>query len=186
MLLFPAYNEAITIASVLQNLKSHLDEKADILVIDDGSRDDTANEARKSDVQVCALPCNLGYAKALKTGLKWGLHHHYDWFAFMDADGQHRPEDMTRLISDMETQNVDLIIGSRWTETGVPDPSTAPGRRMGMIFFSWLTRKLTGPTANRYNKWHENHEPKCRQRTPFTKFRRFPFRNHHLSPRSRL
>lgn len=141
LVIIPAYNEAETIQPVLKELVTTLPADVDILVIDDCSGDHTAGRAREMGVMVCSLPCNLGYAKALKTGLKYGLSQKYDWFSFMDADGQHRPEDMNKLIQFFSERSADLVIGSRWIDHQIPADS---GRRVGMIFFSWLTRKLTG------------------------------------------
>ena len=141
LVIIPAYNEEATVAQVLHHLRSLLPAGVDVLVVNDCSRDQTAVQAARAGVMVCSLPCNLGYAKALKTGLKYGLSRGYDWFAFMDADGQHRPEDMLRLIGHYESHSADLVIGSRWLDKEIRADS---GRRIGMIFFSWLTRKLTG------------------------------------------
>jgi glycosyltransferase involved in cell wall biosynthesis len=144
LVIIPAYNEAKTIGGVLDSLRAALPTTADILVVDDCSRDDTAHEARKGGIRLCSLPCNLGYTLALKTGLRYGLSRGYEWFAFMDADGQHRPEDMVSLISHFTRANVDLVIGSRWMAGGSQGKTVGSGRRCGMLFFSWLTRTLTG------------------------------------------
>lgn len=124
------------------HLKELLQPGVEILVVDDGSKDKTRLEVEKADVLCCALPCNLGYARALTTGLLYGLSHSYEWFAFMDADGQHRSEDMNQVIDFYKREQVDLVVGSRWLEE--KGNQSTVGRRMGMKFFSWLTEKLTG------------------------------------------
>ncbi len=145
LVVIPAYNEAPTIRGVLERLRPVLPAEAEILVVDDGAKDATASEARASGcARVVRLPCNLGYANALRTGLMYGLRGDYAWFAFMDADGQHRPEDMAGLIRAFSGGGADLIIGSRWQHQDIQKAAVPTGRRIGMVFFAWLTRKLTG------------------------------------------
>jgi glycosyltransferase involved in cell wall biosynthesis len=144
LVIIPAYNEAATIRAVLTDLRSALPPEADILVVNDFSSDDTVAGVRGAGVKLCSLPCNLGYPKALSTGLRYGLDRDYEWFAFMDADGQHRSEDMNALIHHFNSGASDMVIGSRWVKSGRPSGSIAPGRRWGMLFFAWLTQRLTG------------------------------------------
>lgn len=145
LVIIPAHNEGPTIRRVLENLQQLLPEATDILVVNDGSFDNTEQEARAASVRVCSLACNLGYAQALSTGLLAGLRcEDYHWFAFMDADGQHRGEDMAQLIGEIRTDRADLITGSRWLNRNIDDEPIPAGRRLGMKFFAWLTRALTG------------------------------------------
>lgn len=144
LLIIPAYNEAASITPVLERLKDELPSGVDVLVVNDGSKDDTADIVRRTGVLLCDLPCNLGYALALKTGMKYGVQHGYDWMSFMDADGQHRTEDMLELIREYEKGEADMITGSRWMLTGEPGKEVPAGRRTGMLFFSRLASRLTG------------------------------------------
>jgi glycosyltransferase involved in cell wall biosynthesis len=143
LIIIPSYNEAGSIGSLLEELRPHLGTNRHALVVDDGSSDETSSIAKSHGYAVCTLPCNLGYTGALKTGLQFALDENYDWMAFIDADGQHRPEDLDAMIRSFEEQPVDLMVGSRWTENS-PDQSSSTGRRLGMSFFSWLSDRLTG------------------------------------------
>ncbi len=103
----PAYNEEKTIAYVVRGVKQSLPE-ARILVIDDGSTDGTAREALESGAEVVSHPLNKGNGAALKTAIraiKGGL------VAVIDADGQHDPADLPRLLEQLA--NYDLVVGSR-------------------------------------------------------------------------
>lgn len=143
LIIIPAYNEAGSIQRVLENVKHHIPHSVDVVVVNDCSKDETVEEVKKAGIPCLDLPCNLRYTGALKTGLQYGLKKEYDWFAFMDADGQHRPEDMRALIENFESNGADLMVGSRWLDPS-PEQKSSSGRRAGMLFFSWLTEKLTG------------------------------------------
>jgi glycosyltransferase involved in cell wall biosynthesis len=143
LIIIPAYNEGESIFRVLEKLKNFIPENADVLVVNDSSKDNTVAETHRANIDCLNLPCNLGYTGALKAGLSFGLKKDYEWFSFMDADGQHRPEDMQTLIENFEKGQSDLIVGSRWLKEN-PDQHSSNSRRMGMLFFSWLTEKMTG------------------------------------------
>ena len=143
LIIIPAHNEEGAIGAFLDELMATIPAHHSILVINDGSSDNTASIVRNKNVSCCELPCNLGYTGALKTGLQVGLKSGATWMAFIDSDGQHRPCDLRAMIDRFENEDVDMIIGSRWMEHG-PDESSSAGRRAGMEFFSWVTEKLTG------------------------------------------
>jgi glycosyltransferase involved in cell wall biosynthesis len=142
LIIIPAYNEGHSIRTVLEHLKSTLPQELDLVVVNDGSKDNTYQEVISSDTDCLNLPCNLGYTGALKSGLRYGLQKGYDTFGFMDSDGQHRTEDMIALHERFSQNDLDLLVGSRWMNHG-PDESSSTGRRLGMQFFAWLTQKLT-------------------------------------------
>ncbi len=108
----PAYNEASIIAEVIHNLFnvgfSH------ILVIDDGSSDDTPNVARQSGAQVVSHMINRGAGAAAQTGITYARKYGFEYVLQLDGDGQHYPEDADLLLEAMQTGNFDLIIGSRF------------------------------------------------------------------------
>jgi glycosyltransferase involved in cell wall biosynthesis len=143
LIIIPAHNEEGAIEAFLNELIATIPDQHSILVINDGSSDNTSRIVREKKVSCCDLPCNLGYTGALKTGLQVGLKKDATWMAFIDSDGQHRPCDLNAMIERFESEPVDMIIGSRWMEHG-PDTSSSAGRRAGMEFFSWVTEKLTG------------------------------------------
>ena len=147
-IIIPAYNEAGRISSTLAGIRKFTD--ADIIVVNDGSDDDTASEARKAGVVVIELSSNLSYGAALQTGFKFALDKGYEFAVQMDADGQHDPLSMEALISPVLKDEVDVVIGSRFLDKG---NYKAPFiRRMGMYFFGFITsiltgRKITDPTS---------------------------------------
>jgi glycosyltransferase involved in cell wall biosynthesis len=145
LIIIPAYNEGSSVLSVLERLKTFIPEGVEICVVNDCSSDNTFEEVQKANVHCLNLPCNLKYTGALKAGLSYGMKHDYDWFSFMDADGQHRPEDMKAIIEKYNNNDSDLMVGSRWLEHNEEQESSS-SRRLGMLFFSWLTKKLTGKT----------------------------------------
>ncbi len=108
-IIIPAFNEAESIGSVVQELiKGFKGKKIEILVIDDGSNDLTGESARKNGATVIRHLRNKGYGAALKTGIR---NAHGSWVLFMDADGQHRASDALKLLSAIE-QN-DMVVGQR-------------------------------------------------------------------------
>ena len=147
-IIIPAYNEAGRIATSIAGIRKF--GNADVVVVDDGSDDDTAGEAKAAGARVIELPFNLGYGAALQTGFKYALDKGYEFAVQMDADGQHDPLSMEALISPVLRDEVDVVIGSRFLDKG---NYKAPFvRRMGMYFFGIITsvvtgRRITDPTS---------------------------------------
>jgi len=109
----PAFNEAENISIVLESLVSlGSNDEIEIIVVDDGSSDRTAEVAANFPVIVLRHPYNKGYGAALKTGL---ARAQGDLIIFFDADGQHRPEDIHRLLDMASTY--DLVIGARTAQS---------------------------------------------------------------------
>lgn len=136
----PAYNEEATIASVLEHTRRVVPEH-DIVVVNDGSGDKTADEVRKTGVRLLNLPCNLGYSNAINTILRYALQNEYDTVVFIDADGQHNPDYLPDFIAHYETSGCDVLIGSRYVATR-SYTNNPLGRRLGMMLFSGITRLL--------------------------------------------
>lgn len=112
-ILIPAYNEAKAIGPVITELKSH--GYHNILVVDDGSRDETAKIARDAGAEALLHLINRGQGGALKTGLNY-LAQEYspEVIITFDADGQHRPEDIKILIKPIQQDDADIVLGSRF------------------------------------------------------------------------
>jgi glycosyltransferase involved in cell wall biosynthesis len=136
----PAYNEAPRIGRVIAGIKAAL-PGTDILVIDDGSRDETTACARQAGARVVSLPINLGYGVALQTGYKYALAHDFDLLLQMDADGQHEPRDLPRLLEVVASGRADVAIGSRFL--GGNNYHAPWPRRMGMRLFAAIASGLT-------------------------------------------
>src|SRR4030095_5199723 len=107
----PAFNEATAIASVVTGLRDAAAWR-EILVIDDGSNDDTAARAQAAGARVVRHPYNKGNGAAVKTGIRESDGR---FILILDADGQHQPSDALRLVSQLDTY--DLVVGSRATHT---------------------------------------------------------------------
>jgi glycosyltransferase involved in cell wall biosynthesis len=141
LVVIPAFNEAGTIGKVIEGIRA-TDPRLPVLVVDDGSADDTAAVAKQAGARVVRLPFNLGYGTALQTGYKYALREGYDCVVQLDGDGQHEPADIPRLLAVLERGDADMVIGSRF----LGEPSYRPGaaRRIGMRVFRLFAFVLTG------------------------------------------
>ncbi len=141
LIVIPAYNEEKAIAGVLLGLRQAY-PAYDRVVVNDGSKDRTAEVVDGLGEKQLRLPCNLGYGQALQTGLKYGLLRGYDIVVSFDADGQHRVEDIPAVVGALADGRADLVIGSRFSDNR---PYTTPlDRRLGQLLFSFLTRPVVG------------------------------------------
>jgi glycosyltransferase involved in cell wall biosynthesis len=141
LVIIPAFNEEKSIADVLLKLRMAAPD-FDRVVVNDGSRDRTAQVLQELGEKELRLATNLGYGVALQTGMKYALQQGYEVLVSMDADGQHRPEDVTVLVKALLDNNADMVIGSRFYDGR---PYDAPfNRRIGQLLFSYLTRLLVG------------------------------------------
>lgn len=145
LIVVPAYNEEGSIARVLASVREAAPDFA-VVVVNDGSTDDTTRIVRESGVPQLRLPCNLGYARALQTGLLYAVQCGYEIVAFLDADGQHDPRDVPRLARLLRDGGADVVIGSRFVGAtrGQNLRRTPFSRRLGMSFFSAMTGVFTG------------------------------------------
>lgn len=131
--LVPAYNEGKTIYSVAANSKKHLDI---IMVVDDGSTDNTRKEAENAGAIVLEHCKNLGKGATLKTGFEYILKNFPQGEAVitLDADGQHNPDEIPKLIKTFKQTGADLILGERL----INRKEMSFSRRVGNNLVSWL------------------------------------------------
>lgn len=113
LVIIPAYNESENIEKVVEGLKQNAPE-VDYVIINDGSKDDTAKICRKNNYNMIDLPINLGLAGAFQTGMRYALYHNYDYAIQFDGDGQHNPDYIVPMMEMAEKDNLDLVIGSRF------------------------------------------------------------------------
>ena len=106
--IIPAYNEEKAIKSVVECALKY----GDVLVVDDGSDDNTYNLAKSADVKIVKHEKNRGKGAAIKSGLKEALNNNYDVLILLDGDGQHNPDCIPSFISNMDGN--ELVIGSRF------------------------------------------------------------------------
>ena len=122
LVFIPAWNEADSVAAVIADVRERL-PGADVLVVDDGSTDETAARAAEAGATVAALPFNQGLGAALQTGYLYALREGYDFCAHLDADGQHPPAEVARLLEEVRADRADLVIGSRYRAPAAGDES---------------------------------------------------------------
>jgi len=114
----PCYNEEITIGSLVLKTKRYVDQ---VLVVDDGSCDDTASIAKQSGAEVLSHKKNLGKSAAIKTAFKYSIANNYDYLVTIDGDGQHNPAEIPSILNDVIDNGNDISIGFRFgTNTEIP------------------------------------------------------------------
>jgi glycosyltransferase involved in cell wall biosynthesis len=141
LIIIPAYNEEESLHNVVADV--HAANIGDILVIDDGSVDHTAQVAAAHGAHVVRLPYNLGIGAAVQTGLKYALKLDYEFVLRVDGDGQHSISEAKRLLEHVIDDHADITIGSRFIpghQTYKPPMS----RALGILWFSKLVSWLTG------------------------------------------
>jgi len=149
LVIIPARNESQAIGGIIARIKNCLPE-ADILAIDDGSTDSTAEIVRSSGATVIPLVFNMGYGVALQTGYKYACGKGYEYIMQIDADGQHDPNWLKDILRELMSGETDVVIGSRYLKKGSYQPPFL--RRLGMKFFAFLTsliigQKISDPTS---------------------------------------
>jgi glycosyltransferase involved in cell wall biosynthesis len=144
----PAYNESSTIAHVVDSLRAGAPE-FDLLLIDDGSTDETADLGERCGARVLRLPFNLGIGGAVQAGFIYAREQGYDYVAQVDADGQHDPRELRKLVSAMDQpQPVDMVCGSRFLTSDYTYPAPI-SRRTGIHIFAFLlSRIVSGPVSD--------------------------------------
>ena len=161
LVFIPAWNEEASIASVIHDVRESLPD-ADVLVVDDGSLDATASRAREAGAMVASLPFNQGLGAALQTGYIYALREGYDICAHLDADGQHPPFEVARLVEEVRADRADLVIGSRYSrprgrrERRLPPHLHAADRLQRL---SLLPHARDPPALHRYDQRHAGGQP---------------------------
>lgn len=148
LLIIPAFNEAENLPAVLAAVAA-ANLQADVAVIDDGSRDATAAVAVRAGARVLRHPFNLGYGAALQTGYKYAVQSGAGILVQMDADGQHDPRDIPRLIAPIAAGTCDLMVGSRFAApSGYPmSLMQRTGREVFRLLASLSGLAVTDPTS---------------------------------------
>lgn len=131
----PAYNEAARLAATLENL---LAVASTVVVVDDGSPDDTARVAARYPVWVLRHVVNLGQGAAIQTGITFSLRQGAEYVATFDADGQHVPGDLLRLYHALRENHADFALGSRFLGRAEGIPWTRALMLKAAVFFTWV------------------------------------------------
>ena len=113
-IIIPCYNEEVTIGSIALKAKSHVDT---VLVVDDGSTDDTARIAKQAGAVVISHNKNMGKSAGIKTGFKYALANGFDYLVTIDGDGQHNPDEIPAVLGNVVNNGYDISIGTRYGDS---------------------------------------------------------------------
>jgi glycosyltransferase involved in cell wall biosynthesis len=136
----PCLNEQGSIAEVIEEIRREA-PGYDVLVVDDGSTDDTARRATAAGAIVLSHPFNLGIGGAVQSGYRYAFIHGYDVAVQVDGDGQHDPALLARLEKELHDGSAEMVWGSRFRED--PGYSVGRARRAGQVIFAWLVSTIT-------------------------------------------
>lgn len=139
LIIIPAYNEEENIVRVVDDLQKNFPQY-DYVVINDGSKDNTAQICREHNFNLVDLPINLGLAGAFQTGMKYALYNNYDYALQYDGDGQHNPEYIKGMVELAEDKQLDVVIGSRFATEKKPFSM----RMLGNSLIEWCIFITTG------------------------------------------
>jgi glycosyltransferase involved in cell wall biosynthesis len=146
----PAYNESATVAGVVARVRADAPD-FDVLVVNDGSTDATAERARAAGADVLEMPFNVGIGGAVQAGFVYARENGYQYMVQIDGDGQHEPREVATLMKEMAADpTLDVVCGSRFL---VPGEYLAPiSRRSGIHVFAFLLSRIvkqpvTDPTS---------------------------------------
>ncbi len=135
LVVVPAWNEEGSVSTTVREIGAAIPD-ADVLVVDDGSTDDTALVAQTAGTMVCRLPFNLGVGGAMRAGYRFALRHGYDVVVQVDADGQHDPAYIPALVAALADS--DIVIGARFAGEG-----DYPARGMRKVAMRMLAGTLS-------------------------------------------
>ncbi len=142
LMIVPSYNEELNLKTVANDIKENFSE-ADILFINDCSKDDTLNVIKSIEgVSYLDLPINLGYSYAVQTGLKYAAQYGYDYLIQFDGDGQHLASEAKKMYEHALETDADIVIGSRFLSTTNYQHSFF--RKVGTKLFQIIIKMLTG------------------------------------------
>ena len=145
----PALNEEASVGAVIEEIRA-FDPGFEVVVVDDGSVDRTAEVARKRGARVLRLPFNLEIGGAVQTGFRFAFEHGFDLAVRVDGDGQHDPAELPRILEPVLDGEADIVVGSRFAESGGYRPSRS--RRAGIRLLAWtvsalVRQRVTDPTS---------------------------------------
>jgi glycosyltransferase involved in cell wall biosynthesis len=139
----PAYNEAGAIAGTIADIRTHTD--FDVLVVDDGSTDGTAERAAEEGATVLRHPFNLGIGGAVQSGYQYALQRGYDVAVQVDGDGQHDARHIPELLMHLRAnRDLNMVTGSRFLQLVEGTYRSSASRRVGIRIFSSILSRITG------------------------------------------
>lgn len=140
LLIIPAYNEALNIEKTVNDVLKNTEY--DYIVINDCSKDNTKEVCEKNNFNMLSLPINYGLTSAIQLGMKYAYKNNYDIAIQFDGDGQHQAKYLKDLVEQIESENCDIAIGSRFVTKKKPISL----RMLGSILISACIRLVTGKT----------------------------------------
>lgn len=149
LIIIPAYNEEKNIGKVLENIKSlEVKDKLDVLVINDCSKDNTAQVVKSYGYNVVNHIYNLGYGCGLQTGYRYAVKNNYTHVIQMDADGQHDVSNISAICSEFDKKDEegnfpDIVLGARFMKGG-PEYPTSAVKKIAYAIFRRMIKILTG------------------------------------------
>ncbi len=146
LFIIPAYNEEASILNTVTMINDYNKKNKtnyDFIVINDGSKDNTADICKVNNIPCISLIHNLGIGGAVQTGYKYALNNDYDIAIQFDGDGQHDINYVDRLIDPIINDKIDFTIGSRFIEK-VSEFKTSGARRLGIKIISFFIKLVTG------------------------------------------
>lgn len=149
LVIVPAWNEEETLPAVIREIRDCA-PWADVLVVSDGSTDATVRSATVTGTKVLDLPLNLGVGGAMRAGYKYALRHGYSYAVQVDADGQHNPNDLSRLLEAAKDLGADVVIGARFAGRGeyrVRGPRKWSMKLLSVVLSRVNRTKLTDTTS---------------------------------------
>jgi glycosyltransferase involved in cell wall biosynthesis len=139
----PALNEERAIAHVVDEIRAY-DPELEIVVVDDGSLDGTAQVARAAGARVLRLPFNLGIGGAVQTGFRYAHENEFEYAVRVDGDGQHDPAQLGAVVQPLMRGAADIVVGSRYLSPGGDGYRSSVPRRMGIRILARVVSALTG------------------------------------------
>ena len=146
LIIIPAYNEALNIEKTVKDITDNTDY--DYIVINDCSKDNTAEVCRKNSFNLISLPVNYGLTSAIQLGMKYAYEHNYDIVVQFDGDGQHNAKYIKELVKEIESEKVDIVIGSRFVTKRKPISIRMLGSNIIQLAIKLVTGKtIKDPTS---------------------------------------
>ncbi|MFB7893136.1 glycosyltransferase family 2 protein [Microbacterium sp. NPDC056044] len=137
LIIVPAWNESRNVGNTVREILGQSSDY-DVVVVDDGSTDDTAQVAREAGARVLVLPFNMGVGGAMRTGFTFAQRHGYERAIQVDADGQHNPRDIPLVLAGLDL--ADISIGARFAQVG--DYQAKGPRRWAMVFLASVLSRV--------------------------------------------
>lgn len=139
LVIVPAYNEEESIKNVVDSV---IEQDVDVVVINDGSKDKTSENAKKTKASIIDLPCNLGIGGAVQTGYIYAYMNKYDIAIQIDGDGQHDPKYIKEMVQMIKEKKADMVIGSRFVNK--TEYKQTFFRKLGINITSIIIKIMTG------------------------------------------